>query len=122
MTYAGGCQCGEVRLVATGAPRRVGICHCLDCRRHHGAAFYAAAVFEDAAVQVTGAVRSYEGRAFCRHCGSPVYARSEGEIEVHLGALDPPHDLVPTYELWCIRRAEWLPPFAGTTCYARNRD
>jgi hypothetical protein len=33
----GGCQCGRVRIVAVGRPRRVGLCHCLDCRKHHGA-------------------------------------------------------------------------------------
>ncbi|HBS22761.1 MAG TPA: aldehyde-activating protein, partial [Thalassospira sp.] len=27
----GGCLCGKVRLVATGKPYRVGLCHCLDC-------------------------------------------------------------------------------------------
>lgn len=29
--------CGAVRLVASGRPYRVGLCHCLDCRKHHGA-------------------------------------------------------------------------------------
>lgn len=33
-----------------------------------------------------------------------------------LDAFAPPH------ELWCIRRAPWLPPFEGTTCYDRERD
>ena len=27
------------------APERAGICHCMDCRKHHGAPFYAAAIF-----------------------------------------------------------------------------
>ncbi len=31
----GGCLCGNVRIVAQGAPYRVGLCHCLDCRKHH---------------------------------------------------------------------------------------
>lgn len=41
--FTGGCLCGDVRLVATGQSWRVGLCHCLDCRKHHGALFYAAA-------------------------------------------------------------------------------
>ena len=36
---SGGCLCGNVRLTATGDPYRVGLCHCLDCRKHHGALF-----------------------------------------------------------------------------------
>ena len=43
--FTGGCRCGKVRFEARGRPYRVGICHCLDCRKHHGALFYAAAVF-----------------------------------------------------------------------------
>ena len=31
--YTGGCLCGDVRIVAAGRPYRVGLCHCLDCRK-----------------------------------------------------------------------------------------
>jgi hypothetical protein len=118
----GGCLCGEVRLVASGRPRRVGLCHCLDCRKHQGALFYAAAIFFQTAVTVTGDTREYRGRHFCPRCGSSVFARSEDEIEVHLGALDAPGQFVPTYENWVVRRESWLPPFSLAHHYARNRE
>lgn len=54
---SGGCLCGDVRLSVTGAPNRVGICHCLDCRKHHGALFFAAAVFPQDAVAIEGETR-----------------------------------------------------------------
>ncbi|MEM8687461.1 MAG: GFA family protein [Pseudomonadota bacterium] len=117
----GGCQCGKVRFEAVGAPYRVGICHCLECRKHHGALFYAAAVYPESAVRVTGVVHDYKGRFFCPSCGSSVFARSDDEIELHLGALDEPNRFAPTYELWSVRREDWLPDFPGTKCYARNR-
>ena len=119
--FTGGCLCGAVRLVATGRPWRVGLCHCLDCRKHHGALFHASAVFPETAVTITGEVRDYEGRSFCPRCGSSVVSRSGDEIEVHLGALDAPDQLTPTYELWTIRRESWLPPF-GLKGYARDRE
>lgn len=119
---SGGCLCGDVRLVASGRPRRVGLCHCLDCRKHHGALFYAAAIFPQTAVSISGDTREYRGRHFCPRCGSSVFASSEGEIEVHLGALDAPDQLVPTYENWVIRRESWLPPFPLAQHYARNRE
>lgn len=119
--FTGGCLCGAVRLVATGRPYRVGLCHCLDCRKHHGALFHASAVFPETAVTITGEVRDYEGRSFCPRCGSSVVSRSGDEIEVHLGALDAPDQLTPTYELWTSRRESWLPPF-GLKAFERDRD
>lgn len=120
--YTGGCLCGQVRIAASGAPYRVGICHCLDCRKHHGALFYAAAVFPEGAVTVEGETASYAGRFFCPRCGSSVFARSDDEIEVHLGSLDVPDQLMPTYENWVVRRESWLPPFPHMRRYERNRD
>ncbi len=118
----GGCLCGAVRFVATGAPYRVGICHCLDCRKHHGALFHASAIFPEAAVVVTGETRAYAGRHFCPTCGSSVFARSGDEIEVSLGALDETDRFVPTYELWTVRRESFLPPFPLGRRYPRDRD
>ena len=120
-TYTGGCLCGDVRLRASGEPRRVGICHCLDCRKHHGALFFAAAIFAHEAVAIEGQTRDYAGRHFCPRCGSSVFARSGDEVEVHLGSLDAPDQLVPTYENWIVRREAWLPPFPLAHRYERDR-
>ena len=120
--YTGGCLCGDVRFVATGRPDRVGLCHCLDCRKHHGALFYAAAIFRHDAVTVTGETRAYAGRHFCPRCGASVFACTGDETELHLGALDAPDQLTPTYECWTIRRETWLPPFPVAARYARDRD
>jgi hypothetical protein len=120
--FTGGCLCGAVRLVATGRPYRVGICHCLDCRKHHGALFHASAIFPAAAVSIEGEVGDYTGRCFCPRCGSSVFSRSADEVEVNLGALDAPDQFTPTYELWTIRREAWLPPFPVAHRYDRDRE
>ncbi|WP_334597940.1 GFA family protein [Pseudomonas alvandae] len=120
--FTGGCLCGNVRLEASGRPYRVGLCHCLDCRKHHGAVFFAAAVFPRDAVTVTGETRDYAGRFFCPNCGSSLFARSGDEIEVHLGALDSPDQLKPTYECWTVRRESWLPAFALARRYEGDRE
>ena len=120
--YTGSCLCGEVRIAATGRPYRVGICHCFDCRKHHGALFYAAAVFPQDAVTVEGETRDYAGRFFCPNCGSSVFAQSDDEIEVHLGILDTPGQLTPTYECWTTRREPWLPKFPEMSGYESGRD
>lgn len=120
--FTGGCLCGDLRIVATGRPWRVGICHCLDCRKHHGALFQATAIFPEAAVTVTGESRAWAGRHFCPRCGSTVFGRSGDEVEVCLGSLDEPDRLTPTYESWTIRRESWLPEFPLAHHYERDRE
>jgi hypothetical protein len=118
----GGCLCGALRFTATGQPYRVGICHCMDCRKNHGALFHASAIFPDTAVTITGAVGTYRDRSFCPICGSPVFAHIEDEIGINLGCLDEPDLFRPTYELWTIRREGWLPRFPWMRHYEKNRE
>jgi len=99
----------------------VGICHCTDCRKYHGALFHASAIFPADAVTIFGETREYDGRSFCPKCGSPTHSRSGDEIEVNLGILDTPDNFVPTYELWTIRREGWLPPFPVAERYEKDR-
>lgn len=117
----GGCLCGDIRFTARGEPYRVGICHCLDCRKFHGALFHASAIFPEAAVTITGETRAFGGRHFCPRCGSSVFSRTGDEIEINLGSLDTPDRFRPTYELWTLRREGWLPAFPLTRHYPRDR-
>ncbi len=121
-SVGGGCLCGDVRILAEGPPYRVGLCHCLDCRKHHGALFHASAIFPDKQVTISGDTGEFRGRCFCRRCGSSVFSRSGDEIEVHLGTLDSPDRFVPTYENWTIRRESWLPRFQLRRSYERDRE
>ena len=120
--FTGGCLCGDVRVVAMGQPYRVGLCHCLDCRKHHGALFHASAIFPEEAVAIEGETSDYAGRHFCARCGSSVFGRSGDEVEVSLGALDAPDQVTPTYELWTVRRESWLPAFPLKHRYERDRE
>ena len=118
----GGCLCGKVRIEAEGAPNRVGLCHCLDCRKHHGALFFAAAIFPSQAVTIEGKTREFRHRHFCPDCGSSVFAVWGDETEVHLGTLDSPDQFAPEYELWTVRREDWLPAFPVECRYDRDRE
>ena len=118
----GGCLCGAVRLETSAEPYRVGICHCLDCRKQTGALFSAFAIFSTDAVAVSGTTAHRDSRYFCPRCGSSVFNRSGDEIEVSVGCLDEPNRLKPTYESWTIRREHWLPPFDLARHYVRDRS
>jgi hypothetical protein len=126
----GGCLCGAIRFVAEGEPYRVGLCHCLDCRKHGGAPFGAFAIFPAEQVTLTGdepgihASSAHGRRHYCRKCGSPLFGRDEGsdEVELHLGSFDEVGVFAPTYELWTIRREPWLPAIPGVVRhYERDR-
>jgi hypothetical protein len=124
----GSCLCGAVRIELSGEPYRVGICHCLDCRKKSGGIFTSWAIYPVDQVKVTGKTASYTrndyARHFCPACASPVYELEAGsdEAEVFLGVLDEPNQLTPTYELWTVRREAWLPPLPLERHYTRDRE
>jgi hypothetical protein len=118
----GGCLCGAVRVAASGEPNRVAVCHCLDCRKHHGAVFYAAAILTKEAGVIERETRHWGTRQLCPRCASSVFARCDDEVEVHLGALDAPDRFTPSYESWTLRRETWLPAFPLTKRYQRDRE
>ena len=109
----GGCACGAVRFTTRGAPLRVGLCHCLTCRKAHASAFNAFAIFRADQVEISGESASWESspeydRHFCATCGSGVFGRDGEEIEVSLGSFDQPGLFEPQYELWIGRREPWV--------------
>jgi hypothetical protein len=127
-TLSGGCLCGNVRFEASGTPYRVGLCHCMDCRKNHGALFRSFAIYPVPALRIDGKTASFEYRAgnhrhFCPRCGSPLFLFQDGsdEVEIFLGALDAPSQLTPSYELWTVRREAWLPDFPLARHYPGDR-
>jgi hypothetical protein len=53
--HQGGCVCGFVPYVTTGAPLRVTVCHCTWCQRRTGTAFAVVAAFDEKRVEIHGA-------------------------------------------------------------------
>jgi hypothetical protein len=118
----GSCNCGKVRYQVEGAPKRIGLCHCTDCRQESGAAFTYYAIWQTAAFKTTGETADHRGRRFCPTCGSRVFAYDADEAEIKLGTLqDAPTGLKPTYELWIKRREPWLQPVEGAEQFVQDR-
>jgi hypothetical protein len=102
--HKGGCACGKVRFEARGEPHRVGVCHCLTCRKVHGAAFNFYVVFPADAVSIAGEVLEFasseHGRRYsCCACGTPVYSHygRTDEIDLYAGSFDEPGLFQPSY-------------------------
>ena len=105
----GGCLCGAVRYTVSGPPLRVGLCHCLDCRKASGSFFTPFGVWASASYKGTGDLKTFAQRQFCPQCGSRIAWLRDHEAEIMLGSLDvAPTDLVPEYELWVVRREDWM--------------
>lgn len=114
-TFAGGCRCGAVRYEAVGQPLNVRLCHCRNCQKITGSAFFARAMFPKAAVTVSGPVSVFGSsvdleRLFCTACGSTLGARRESlqTLSVTLGTLDDPGALPPTDHIFISRKVAWL--------------
>jgi hypothetical protein len=124
---AGGCNCGQVRFEVGGEPQRVGLCHCLVCRKETGSLGNYFAVWPSDKVSMTGETRSWRlatDNRTCATCGSSVFALVEGanEVEVRVGAFDDaPTDFTPGYELWIPRRERWLVAVDGAEQHVGNR-
>ena len=122
------CNCGAIRIEARGQPVRIGLCHCITCRKGSGAPFTASVIWHAGDVAVHGTTANWKdstvARHFCPSCGSPLFGVSDGtdEIAIGLGAFDiAPTDLVPTYELWVARRERWLNVAMPTEQLSGNR-
>ena len=44
-TRTASCNCGAIRIEARGQPVRVGLCHCITCRKGSSAPFTASAIW-----------------------------------------------------------------------------
>ncbi len=105
-----------------GAPLRVGICHCMDCRKESGSAFTFYGIWPADQFERSGETAEFQGRCFCAACGSRVFSVDAGEAEVKLGMLsEAPTPLKPSYELWVKRREAWLKPVEGAEQFEEDR-
>ena len=127
--HEGGCLCGSVRYRVTGDPTWVGVCHCKQCQRWTGTAFFMAAYFLDTHVEVTGALKQYHYNSdesarwnrieFCETCGTTITmtgATTPGERAITGGTFDDPDWLDFKKHIWTesAHHSVVIPPDATT--------
>lgn len=115
--HKGGCLCGAIRYVASGAPKVVAYCHCPSCRRSAGAPVTAWAMFEikdfriEKGKPITHASSPGVERSFCGQCGTPLTYTGEGIpglIDVTVGSFDEPNGLPPQLHIWDSKKISWI--------------
>ena len=112
----GGCSCGRIRFEVLGEPEQVLVCHCADCRRAVGAQSVAYIFLRTEQYQVIqGQPKIYNSspgvtRSFCGDCGTTlswVGDKQPGRIDVTVGSLDEPGELVPTRAVYRKHKLSW---------------
>jgi hypothetical protein len=121
MTITARCNCGQLKAFAEGAPARVSVCHCLNCKLRTGSAFSYNATYREEHVRTEGEAREYRRRtdsgnenaySFCATCGSTVFYRvgiRPGMISIPAGAFMDSSYPPPTVELFLERASSWCP-------------
>jgi hypothetical protein len=116
----GGCGCGAVRFEIAEPLLGAAYCHCTRCQHRSGTAVQASGRPVPGSVTVTAGAE-HVGRwdagsgllkAFCRECGSAVFAedRETGEVRaVRLGAIDGDPGVRPSVRQFVAYAAPWEP-------------
>ena len=133
-TRDGGCLCGAVRFRTTGAPVRMGECHCTDCLKVSGGApAYLVGLRTGqlevlqghaAGYAVTGASGKAVTRFFCQCCGAPLWSVPEAYpdlLYVKVGAFDRFEGFRPEFAVWTDSAPDWHVVPAGVARFGKAR-
>jgi hypothetical protein len=114
------CSCGQLKLVASGEPIRISVCHCLACQLRSGSAFAAQARFPRDQVKIEGQSSRFvrtgdSGNTatfyFCPTCGSTGYYEIDNTpdvVAIPLGAFADPAFPAPRFSVYESRRHQWV--------------
>jgi hypothetical protein len=116
MAIKGSCLCGAVKYEITGSFKVMGNCHCLICRKAHGAAFATWGIINPGQFRWTSGeefVQRYASspgreRCFCKKCGSPLVSAHSGTVgEVVVGTVDGDPGVRPGEHIFVGSKALW---------------
>jgi hypothetical protein len=117
--FTGGCACGAIRYECSAEPLRSVNCHCRDCQKATGSAYYPEILVPKEALRLTkGAPKYYAvkansgttlNRGFCSECGCPVLILI-GDLpfsSIAIGSLDDPSWYRPEMDIFTSRAHPW---------------
>ena len=119
------CSCGELRVLCSGEPESVSLCHCVACQKRTGGPFGIAAFFKRENAEVVGTYRDYSRSSdagfglvfhFCPNCGSTVFwepSRKPDMIAVGIGAFGDAGFPAPDKEVHTECRHGWVQPLGS---------
>ena len=109
----GRCSCNAVVYEVAGEPLFTHACHCMDCQRFSGGAYWITMLLEEGQLRVIqGTLRAFRmtaesgnGKAmhFCPECGAMIFARAAarpGLVSLRPGTLDDTSWVTPQAHIW----------------------
>ncbi len=116
--YTGNCLCGGVTFRVAGALEPIQICHCRQCRHAQGTPFATNIPVQESNLAFERGrelIREFESspgkfRAFCSHCGSPIYSRLHarpGVLRIRAGLFNEPLTVRPESHAYVGSAANW---------------
>jgi hypothetical protein len=125
----GQCLCGAVRFTVASEMSIPNACHCIMCRRWHGAwGVYSSAELAEIALTGTEHIAWYRSsadieRGFCRHCGSKLFWRGmdDADLDIAVGAFEIPTGLKIGKHIWVAFKGDYydieddLPQYAHSS-------
>ncbi len=118
--FSGGCACSMIRYECTGQPKYMGNCHCRDCQRATGTAYFPAILVLKNDFSITAGEPSWfesladKGhpmkRAFCPSCGSPLFLINGSHPNarvLYAGSLDDPSCYAPSRDIYVSSAQPW---------------
>jgi len=127
----GGCLCGAIRYSIRAEASMAACCHCRDCQKATGAAYFPALAVPAAALEVKGEPRTFATRAdsgntitraFCGSCGSTLWGWSSAMPEgrnVSAATLDDPRRFTPMAHIFTRSAQPWDQVPAGVPQFER---
>ena len=127
------CQCGEFRVITSGEPYMVNICHCQDCQRRSGVPWTSNAYYKKTSVRLEGPYNVYTrvsavGRKlnnhFCPTCGATVCWTLDAAPDAYgipVGAFNDPSFPAPSISIWEKSMYSWVPPLSGVEHFTGAR-
>lgn len=123
MTNKGSCLCGKIQFEVTEFLPAIAHCHCIMCRKFHGAAFSTFAEVNNTHITfVSGEdyLQSYRSendavRKFCKCCGSSLifesrFNRQANTFEIALSAFDDIVHVEPNAHIFVESKVDWFTP------------
>jgi hypothetical protein len=131
--FSGGCQCGACRYEVIGAPLRLYVCHCTECRRQSASAFGISLIVATQDARLTSGSPSVWQRPtasgarlackFCPNCGTRLFHQGSDSLDtlsIKGGTLDDGPDLSQVVHIWTASKLPGVVIPPGALCYRQE--